>query len=362
MYTRETTRPVKVGNLQLGHQNRVLIQSMTNTKTRDVEATVKQINALAANGCDIVRMAIFSEEDARAVKEIKARVSVPLVADIHFDYKLALICAENGIDKIRINPGNIGDRENVRKVADACKARNIPIRIGINSGSLEKELIEKYGGPCVDAMMESARKHIDLLKEADFEDIVLSFKSSNVQLTIAAYKRAAELFPYPLHLGVTEAGTFTESAIKSSAALGTLLSMGIGDTIRVSVSADPVEELPICKKLLKCFDLIDKVPNLISCPTCGRIQYDMLPIAAKVEQYLNTIQSNITVAVMGCAVNGPQEASRADIGIAGGVNQGLLFKKGKMVRTIPQDRLFEELVKEIDEFVANEKNAYEVIR
>ncbi len=356
MYTRETTRQVHVGNLPLGGQNRVLIQSMTNTKTKDVAATVAQINELVENGCEIVRMAIFDEEDARAVKEIKKAVSVPLVADIHFDYKLALICCESGIDKIRINPGNIGSKENVRKVADACKARGIPIRIGINSGSLEKELIEKYGGPCVDAMMESAQKHIDLLREADFEDIVISFKSSNVKLTIAAYQRAAELFPYPLHLGVTEAGTFNESAIKSSAALGTLLSQGIGDTIRVSVSAPPKDELIICKKLLKCFDLIDNVPNLISCPTCGRIQYDMLPLAAKVEQYLNTIHSNITVAVMGCAVNGPQEASRADIGVAGGVREGLLFKKGVMIRRIPQEQLFDELVKEINEFVANENN------
>ena len=345
-----------MGNLPLGGQNRVLIQSMTNTKTKDVAATVAQINELVENGCEIVRMAIFDEEDARAVKEIKKAVNVPLVADIHFDYKLALICCESGIDKIRINPGNIGSKENVRKVADACKARGIPIRIGINSGSLEKELIEKYGGPCVDAMMESAQKHIDLLREADFEDIVISFKSSNVKLTIAAYQRAAELFPYPLHLGVTEAGTFNESAIKSSAALGTLLSQGIGDTIRVSVSAPPKDELIICKKLLKCFDLIDNVPNLISCPTCGRIQYDMLPLAAKVEQYLNTIHSNITVAVMGCAVNGPQEASRADIGVAGGVREGLLFKKGVMIRRIPQEQLFDELVKEINEFVANENN------
>ena len=355
MYTRETTREVKVGSLTLGHRNQVIIQSMTNTRTKDVEATVAQIRALAEAGCQIVRMAILDKEDANAIREIKERCpDIPLVADIHFNHQFGVLCAQNGIDKIRINPGNIGGRENVKAVTDACSQRHIPIRIGINSGSLEKELIQKYGGPCVEAMMESAQKHIDLLLENNFEDIVLSFKSSSVPLTIAAYQRAAELFPYPLHLGVTEAGTFTESAIKSSAALGTLLSQHIGDTIRVSVSADPVEELIIAKKLLNCFGLVEKVPNLISCPTCGRIQYDMLPIAEKVEKYLNTLHSNITVAVMGCPVNGPQEASRADIGIAGGYKQGLLFKKGEFVRSVRQEDLFDELVKEINLFVENE--------
>ncbi len=356
MYTRENTKALKVGNLQLGHQNRVLVQSMTNTKTKDVENTVRQILQLKEAGCDLVRFAVFDMEDAEAVKEIKKHCKdIPLVADIHFVYKLALKCVENGIDKIRINPGNIGSQSNVQKVADACKAYNIPIRIGINSGSLEKEILEKYQGPCVEGMIESAQKHIAMLNEAAFDDIAISFKSSDVMLTTAVYRKAAEIFPYPLHLGVTEAGTYNVSAIKSSAALGGLLYDGIGDTLRVSVSSDPVDELKICKQLLKCYNLIDKVPNLISCPTCGRIQWDLLPIAKRIEDYLNTIESDIIVAIMGCAVNGPQEASRADIGVAGGRNEAILFKNGQIVRKIPQDQVYDELVKEINEFVRNEK-------
>ena len=320
---------------------------MTNTKTKNVAATVEQICQLTEAGCQIVRMAVYDQEDARAIREIKAQVSVPLVADIHFDYKLALTAIESGVDKIRINPGNIGARENVVAVVNACKQHQVPIRIGINSGSLEKAVLEKYGRPCAEAMIESARKHVEILEELDFHDICLSFKSSDVMLTIEAYRLASEVFPYPLHLGVTEAGTFTSSAIKSSAALGALLMDGLGDTIRVSVSADPVEELRICKQLLRCFNLIDNVPNLVSCPTCGRIQYNMIPIAEEVERFLATINADITVAVMGCAVNGPQEASRADIGIAGGKEEGLLFKKGQLIRKIPQDQIVEVLKEEI---------------
>lgn len=347
MFHRETTRPVSVGPLQLGNQNKVLIQSMTNTKTKDVEATVNQILALEKAGCEIARMAILDEEDANAIKEIKQRTHIPLVADIHFNHQLALIAIENGIDKIRINPGNIGSVDKVKAVCEKCKEKHIPIRIGINSGSLEKELLEKYGKPCAEAMIESAQRHVSILEECGFYDIVLSFKSSDVQLTIEAYRLAAKTFPYPLHLGVTEAGTFTASSIKSSAALGTLLSDGIGDTIRISVSADPVDEIIICKQLLKCFDLIKNVPYLVSCPTCGRIQYDMLPIVADVEKFLNTIEADIHVAVMGCPVNGPQEASRADIGIAGGKDTGLLFKKGKMIKTVPQAEILDVLKEEI---------------
>jgi len=347
MKKREITRPVKVGNLQLGGQNKVWIQSMTNTKTHDVEATVRQILALEKAGCEIVRMAVLDEADAQAIKDIKPQVHVPLVADIHFNHRLALIAIDGGIDKIRLNPGNIGSKENVRAVAEKCLEHQIPIRIGINSGSLEKEMLEKYGVPCADAMIESARKHVELLEECGFYDIVLSFKSSDVMLTIEAYQKASEVFPYPLHLGVTEAGTFTSSSIKSSAALGTLLSQGIGDTIRVSISADPVEEIIVCKQLLKCFDLVKNVPNLVSCPTCGRIQYDMIPIVLEVEKFLNTIQSDIHVAVMGCPVNGPQEASRADIGIAGGKETGLLFKKGKMIKAVPQAQIVDVLKEEI---------------
>ena len=347
MKKRTETRPIQVGNLQIGGQNQVIIQSMTNTKTKNVEATVRQIHQLCEAGCQIIRMAVYDQEDARAIKQIKAQVDVPLVADIHFDYKLALTAIESGVDKIRINPGNIGARENVAAVVEACKQHHVPIRIGINSGSLEKAVLEKYGRPCAEAMIESARKHVEILEELDFHDICLSFKSSDVMLTIEAYRLAAEVFPYPLHLGVTEAGTFTSSAIKSSAALGALLMDGIGDTIRVSVSADPVEELRICKQLLRCFNLIDRVPNLVSCPTCGRIQYNMIPIAEEVERFLATINADITVAVMGCAVNGPQEASRADIGIAGGKEEGLLFKKGQLIRKSPQDQIVEVLKEEI---------------
>ena len=347
MRKRTETRPIQVGNLQIGGQNQVIIQSMTNTKTKNVAATVEQICQLTEAGCQIVRMAVYDQEDARAIREIKAQVSVPLVADIHFDYKLALTAIESGVDKIRINPGNIGARENVVAVVNACKQHQVPIRIGINSGSLEKAVLEKYGRPCAEAMIESARKHVEILEELDFHDICLSVKSSDVMLTIEAYRLASEVFPYPLHLGVTEAGTFTSSAIKSSAALGALLMDGLGDTIRVSVSADPVEELRICKQLLRCFNLIDNVPNLVSCPTCGRIQYNMIPIAEEVERFLATINADITVAVMGCAVNGPQEASRADIGIAGGKEEGLLFKKGQLIRKIPQDQIVEVLKEEI---------------
>ncbi len=347
MFQREMTRPVKVGNLQLGGQNRVLIQSMTNTRTKDVEATVAQILALEEAGCEIVRMAVLDEEDAQAIQTIKKRTHVPLVADIHFNHRLALIAIENGIDKIRLNPGNIGSRKNVEEVVVQCQKHHVPIRIGINSGSLEREVLEKYGKPCAEAMIASAQKHVKILEDCDFHDIVLSFKSSDVMLTIEAYRLAAQTFPYPLHLGVTEAGTFTASSIKSSAALGTLLLEGIGDTIRISVSADPVEEILICKQLLKCFNLIENVPYLVSCPTCGRIQYDMIPIVLEVEQFLNTIHADIHVAVMGCPVNGPQEASRADIGIAGGKETGLLFKKGKMIRTVPQKDIVAVLKEEI---------------
>ncbi|MEG0177347.1 flavodoxin-dependent (E)-4-hydroxy-3-methylbut-2-enyl-diphosphate synthase [Anaerorhabdus sp.] len=352
---RTETRILHVGNLQLGGQNKCLLQSMTNTKTKDVESTVKQIQELQDNGCEIVRMAILDEEDAYAIGDIKKQTNVPLVADIHFNYAFALIAIEQGIDKIRINPGNIGSKENVKKVVEKCKERNVPIRIGINSGSLEKEVLEKYGKPCPEAMIESAKKHVDILEELDFYDICLSFKSSNVGLTIDTYRLAAKTFPYPLHLGVTEAGSFKISSIKSSAALGALLHEGIGDTIRISVSSDPVQELFIGKQLLRAFDLMDSVPNLISCPTCGRIQYDMIPIVEEVELFLQSVHSNIEVAIMGCPVNGPQEASRADIGIAGGKNGALLFKKGQILKTVPQEDLLETLKEEILKMVNEEQ-------
>ena len=344
---RTETRSIQVRDITIGGQNKVVIQSMCNTRTSDIEATVAQILQLEQVGCELVRMAIIDEADAAAITEIRKRTHIPLVADIHYDYRLAIAAVKAGIDKIRLNPGNIGSKENVKAVVAVCKEYHIPIRIGINSGSLEKDIHEKYGRPTAEGMMESAQRHVQILEELDFHDICLSFKSSDVMLTIEAYRLAAEVFPYPLHLGVTEAGTFTSSAIKSSAALGALLMDGIGDTIRVSVSADPVEELRICKQLLRCFNLIDRVPNLVSCPTCGRIQYNMIPIAEEVERFLATINADITVAVMGCAVNGPQEASRADIGIAGGKEEGLLFKKGQLIRKIPQDQIVEVLKEEI---------------
>lgn len=344
---RTETRPIYVGNIQIGGQNRCILQSMTNIPCKNIEAAATQINRLASGGCELVRVAVLDEKDALAIKELKARTSVPLVADIHFNYRLALMSLEGGIDAIRINPGNIGVREHTEAVVNGCRERRVPIRIGINSGSLEKEVLDKYGGPCAAAMIESAKKHVDILESMDFHDICLSFKSSNVRLTIEAYEAAAEVFPYPLHLGVTEAGGFTESAVKSSAALGTLLHEGIGDTIRVSVSGPPEDELIIAKQLLKCFDLIEGVPELIACPTCGRIQYDMIPIVKEVETFLQDIHADISVAVMGCPVNGIQEASRADVGIAGGYDSGILFRHGERVRTVPQAELLDALKAEI---------------
>lgn len=350
------TRVLTVGNRQLGGQNKCLLQSMTNTKTKDITATIQQINELQAAGCEIVRLAILDQEDALAIKEIKAKTSIPLVADIHFNHLLAIIAIEQGIDKIRINPGNIGSKENVEKVVNKCKEYHIPIRIGINSGSLEKEVLEKYGKPCPEAMIESAKKHVQILEDLDFYDICLSFKSSNVPLTIDTYRLAAETFPYPMHLGVTEAGSFKLSSIKSSAALGALLHDGIGDTLRISVSSDPVHELFIGKQLLRAFDLIDNVPNLISCPTCGRIQYNMIPVVEEIEIFLSKLNADIEVAIMGCPVNGPQEASRADIGVAGGKDSAILFKHGEIIRTVPQDQLIDTLKEEILNMIEENNN------
>lgn len=354
---RTQTRPIHVGNIQIGGQNKVILQSMTNVPTHDVERTVAQIQELAEAGCEIVRLAVLNEKDAEKIGEIKSRTNVPLVADIHFNYKLALTCLDLGIDAIRINPGNIGKRENVEAVVKKCQERHVPIRIGINSGSLERELLEKYGGPCADAMIESADKHIEILTSLGFEDICLSFKSSNVPLTIEVYEKASKKYPYPLHLGVTEAGGMKDSSIKSSAALGALLYQGIGDTMRVSVSSPPVEELYIGKQLLKSFKLLDDVPDLIACPTCGRIQYDMLPLVKEMEDYLKDLKANISVAVMGCPVNGLQEASRADIGVAGGVQHGLIFRKGEVIRKVPQEELKDTLIEEIDRLVQELKES-----
>lgn len=344
---RNQTRSFKVGNLTLGGNNHVIIQSMCNTKTKDIDATVHQIHQLENAGCEMVRVAVLNEEDAKAIAQIKEQIHIPLIADIHFDYKLALIAIENGIDKIRINPGNIGSIEKVKAVVEACQKKQIPIRIGVNGGSLEKDILLKYGKPTAQGMIESAKKHIDILESLDFHDYAISLKSSNTLLTIEAYKLASETFDCPLHIGVTEAGTKLGGTIKSSLGLGILLYQGIGNTIRVSLSADPVEEIKVAKTLLKELQLIDHVPTLVSCPTCGRIQYDLIPIASEIEDFLNTIHADITVAIMGCAVNGPGEAKHADIGIAGGVNEGLLIKKGEIVRKVKQEDMVNVLKEEI---------------
>lgn len=344
---REETRSVQVGNLTIGGNNHVVIQSMCNTKTKNVEATIKQINALEQAGCELVRVAVFDKEDAYAIKEIKKGIHIPLVADIHFDYRLALIAIESGIDKVRINPGNIGSIEKVKAVVDACKEKHIPIRIGVNGGSLEKEILEKYGEPTSEGMIESAMKHVKILEDLDFHDIVISLKSSNTMLTIKAYELASKTFPYPLHVGVTEAGTALGGTIKSALGIGTLLYEGIGNTIRVSLSDDPVEEIKVAKILLKELGLLKGVPTLVSCPTCGRIQYDLIPIAKEMEDFLKDIHLDITVAIMGCAVNGPGEARHADIGIAGGVGEGLLIKHGEIVKRVKQEDMVQTLKDEI---------------
>ena len=353
MIHRKDTRTIKVGNVKIGGENKVIIQSMCNTKTKDVEATVNQILDLEKVGCQIIRVACLDETDARAIKDIKEKIHIPIVADIHFDYKIALTAIDAGVDKIRINPGNIGSEDKTIAVVEACKSKNIPIRIGINSGSIEKELLEKYGKPCAEAMIESAKRHIDILEKLNFYDTCISLKASNLDLCIKAYEQASEMFDYPLHLGITEAGTVFSGTIKSSIGLGILLKEGIGNTIRVSLSDNPIEEIKVVKEILKDCGLYKNSPTLISCPTCGRTEYDMIPIAKQMEDFLQTLESNITVAVMGCAVNGPGEAREADIGIAGGKGEAALFKKGKVIRKIPQERIVDELKKEIIEFISN---------
>ncbi len=344
---RTQTRKIMVGNVAIGGQDKVVIQSMCNTKTKNIEATVKQILALEKIGCEIIRVACLDKEDAKAIREIKKQIHIPIVADIHFDYLIALEAIEAGVDKIRINPGNIGSEERVKAVVEACKKHKIPIRIGVNAGSLEKELLARDGKPTAKAMVESAKKHIEILEKLDFYDYAISLKASNLDLCIESYREAAKEFNCPLHLGITEAGTEFSGTIKSSIGLGILLREGIGDTIRVSLSDDPIKEIKVVKEILKDCNLYHKLPTLIACPTCGRTQIDLIPIAKEIEAFLQTIEANITVAVMGCAVNGPGEAKEADIGIAGGVGEGLLFKKGEIIRKIKQQDMVEELKKEI---------------
>lgn len=356
MYNRNNTRKIMVGNVQIGGQNKVIIQSMCNTKTKDVESTIAQILQLEEAGCEIVRVACLDIEDAKAIKRIKEKINIPIVADIHFDYKIALEAIKSGVDKVRINPGNIGSEEKVKAVVDACREKNIPIRIGVNGGSLEKDLLEKYGGkPTAKAMVESAKRHVEILEKLEFYDICLSLKASDLDLCIEAYEEAAKTFNYPLHIGITEAGTEFSGTIKSSIGLGVLLREGIGDTLRVSLSDDPIKEIKVAKEILKNCNLYHKLPTLIACPTCGRTRIDLIPMAKEVEEFLQGIEADITVAVMGCAVNGPGEASHADIGIAGGVEEGLLFKKGKIIKKVKQEDIVNVLKQEIMDMVNDRK-------
>ncbi len=345
---RRISRQIDVGGVIIGGKAPISVQSMCNTDTRDISATVNQINELKQAGCDIVRLAVLDMEAAKAIAEIKKQVEIPIVADIHFDYRLALECAKGKVDKIRINPGNIGSSDRVKAVADECGSRNIPIRIGVNGGSLEKELLEKFGAPTPEALCESALGHIRLLEDCKFYDIALSIKSSNVSSTVEAYRKIAKMIDYPLHIGVTEAGTEYSGVIKNSIGIGSLLLDGIGDTLRVSLTAPVVKEVIAGIEILKSLGLRDGV-RLVSCPTCGRCQVNMIPVAEEVNRRIATVKKNINVAVMGCAVNGPGEAREADIGIACGKGEALMFKQGEILRKVPIEQAADELMKEIEE-------------
>lgn len=337
------SRQIRVGELAIGGGAPITIQSMTNTATHNVSATLSQIRALATAGCEIVRLAVPDMEAALAIESIKKESPLPIVVDIHFDYRLALACIERGADKVRINPGNIGDASRIKAVAIACKAKNIPIRVGVNGGSLEKKILAKYGGVTPDGLVESAFLNISMLNQFDFNDICISLKSSSVPLTMKAYQLMAEKSDYPLHLGITEAGTPHMGTIKSAMGIGGLLALDIGDTLRVTLTADPVEEITVAKDILRAAGRRKEGAELIACPTCGRTKIDLIPLALEVEERLKEINKPITVAVMGCVVNGPGEAAAADCGIAGGDGEGLLFAKGKVIKKVPQDQLVSEL-------------------
>ncbi len=345
---RRDTKGIKVGPVAIGGGAPVSVQSMTNTDTRDSAATVQQIEQLARAGCEIVRVAVPDREAAEALKGIKEQIAIPLIADIHFDHRLALLALENGVDGLRINPGNIGSAEKVKAVVDRAKAKGIPIRIGVNAGSLEKELLAKYGHPTPEAMVESALRHIDILEKLNFDLIKISLKASDVPLMLQAYRLLSQRVNYPLHVGVTEAGTVTSGTIKSSVGIGTLLAEGIGDTIRVSLTGHPVHEVRVGFEILKVLGLRQKGATLISCPTCGRCEINLIPIAEQVEAKLLEVDKPLKVAVMGCVVNGPGEAREADIGIAGGKGVGLLFKKGEVIRKVKEDELVQALLEELD--------------
>lgn len=345
---RKQKRTINIGGVKIGGDNPIAIQSMCNTDTRDVKSTVNQIRELENAGCEIIRVAIPDMDAARAVADIKKQIHIPLVVDIHFDYRLALECMKNGADKVRINPGNIGDKERVKQVVEMAKERQIPIRIGVNGGSLDKALLQKYGGVTADALVESALSHVAILDELNFNDIVVSIKISNVPKMLDAYRRFNEISDIPLHIGVTEAGTMKSGIIKSSVGIGALLAEGIGDTMRVSLTANPVEEIRAAYDIQKVLGLRQTTVEIISCPTCGRTQIDLIPIANEVEERTRSLKKPLKIAVMGCAVNGPGEAREADIGIAGGRGEGLIFKKGEIIRKVKEEEIVEELMKEIE--------------
>ena len=345
---RDQTKEVKIGNKVIGAGNPIMIQSMINTKTEDVEATVAQIKELEAAGCDIIRCAVPTMEAAEALSKIKEQINIPLVADIHFDYKLAIAAMENGADKIRINPGNIGSIENVKAVVDVAKERNIPIRVGVNSGSLEKPILEKYGKVTAEGIVESALDKVKIIEDLGYDNLVISIKSSDVMMCVKAHELIAEKTNHPLHVGITESGTITSGNIKSSIGLGLILNQGIGDTIRVSLTGEPLEEIKSAKLILKTLGLRSGGISVVSCPTCGRTQINLIPMAKEMEKFLQSINSNITVAVMGCVVNGPGEAKEADLGVAGGIGEGLLIKHGEIVRKLPEDQLLDALRQELE--------------
>lgn len=353
---RRKTRVLEVGNVKIGGDNPVVVQSMTNTKTEDVAATVEQINHLAALGCEVIRCAVPTMEAAAAIKEIKKGISIPVIADIHFDYRLALEAIKNGVDGLRLNPGNIGGRDRVEAVVRAAKERNLPIRIGVNGGSLPKDLLEKYGHPTAEALVEAAWRHIHILEELDYNNIKVSLKAHDVPLTMAAYRLMASQCDYPLHVGITEAGTVNSGIIKSAVGIGGLLAEGIGDTIRVSLTGDPSNEIKVAYEILKALNLRTYGPTLIACPTCGRTSISLEKYALEVEKRLSTLKDPISVAVMGCVVNGPGEAREADVGLAGGKGEGLIFKKGEVLRKVPENMLVDELFKEIDKILLERKN------
>ncbi len=341
-------KKVQIGNVVIGSGEPIAVQSMTNVKTKDYEKCIEQIHSLENAGCDIIRVAIPDLESTKAVSKIKAQIKIPLVADIHFDYRLALECIENGVDKIRLNPGNIGSEDRICEVAKKALERNIPIRIGVNSGSIEKDILKKHNGPTCEAMIESAKRHIAILNKFDFDNIVVSLKASDVINTIKVYELAHKELDYPLHLGVTEAGTYLSGTVKSSIAIGSLLEKKIGDTIRVSLTDDPINEVIVAREILKSLNMLKNAPTMVSCPTCARCNIDLISLAKKVEGYLCGVKKDIKVAVMGCAVNGPGEAREADIGIAGGDGYGLIFKKGEIFKKVKEEMLFDELKKEIE--------------